>query len=288
MRKKQLTLKKAFLQLETASKDREEYPIPTREEERVLIQAAQEGNEEAKKRLVFGNRGLVINPVKKFFPFLPLGINIDEELMRAAESGLIYALKKFDLEKENRLGAYASHWVRQAVSEYLRKRHLIAVSGRLLNQRSQVRYFSREFLKNSGRLPIIEELRQLTGLTKERIKEILDPATMISVVSINTPLWPDDEKRGELLDAIGEDSDLFENASFQELREKIAEALLTLSKREKEVVELRFGFGDDNDQTLEEIGRKIGLSRERVRQIEEKVKKKLVRRLQEFKDWTND
>lgn len=289
MGKKKLTLKNAFKQLETASKDRGEYPIPTREEERVLIKAAQEGNEKAKEQLVLGNRGLIIKTTRKFFPFLPLGINIDEELIRVAESSLIYAVKRFDLEKENRLYVYAAHWIRQAIGIHLRKKHLIAVPARFLHQRSMVSYFSREFSNNNDRQPTIEELQKLTGLKKERIEEILDPATLVSVVSLNTPLWPNG-KDGELLDIIKDEQpdDLFESASFQELKRKIKEALLTLSKREQEVIELRFGLGDDNDQTLEEIGQKIGRSRERVRQIEKKAKEKLTKKLEELSDWAND
>jgi RNA polymerase primary sigma factor len=235
-------------------------------EERRLARLAQKGDEAAAERLVTANLRFVISYVKKY-----QGHGLDlSELVAIGNEGLLKAVRKFDPDQGVKFISYAVWWIRQAVQA------AIARHGRPvrvpLNRTADLSRLSRTttLLKERlGRMPTVEELGRATGLTAEAVRSL--SALNTEAVRLDHPTREGDG--GERMErfTIGEqestDSSTMQNSQTSD----IEAALATLPPRDARVLRLYFGLDDGNSRTLEEIGRMMGVTRERIRQLRDRA-----------------
>jgi RNA polymerase primary sigma factor len=242
------------------------YPLLTAEQEIQLAHRIRAGDTEAQKCIVEANLRLVVSIAKRYInngvPLL--------DLIQEGNLGLIRASQKFDPQRGFRFSTYATWWIRQAISraiaEHTRTIHVPVHVVELIYKMKRV---TRQLYQDLGRVPYPEEIAHAISLTKERVVELQIMAE--SPISLDTPLNDDEQYR--LADML-EDTHATAPAdvvAHQFLREQISQALETLSQRERQVIELRYGLHDGYCHTLEELSVYFKLTRERIRQIEVKA-----------------
>jgi len=224
-------------------------------------------------RLVRANLRLVIAIAKRYvrrgLPF--------SDLMQEGNIGLIKAAERFDPSRGFRFSTYATWWIRQAItrsiSEYSRT---IRIPVHLNDTLSKMGKFTNSFIQKNQRFPTPEEISQELGIKEKRVSRLL--ALIQAPFPLESNLKDYDEFK--LADVIADESAEvpLAEAERQELRELVNAALTPLTDREQKVLRLRFGIHDGKDHTLEAIGNKLGLTRERIRQIESIALKKLRRK----------
>ena len=226
----------------------------------------------AKKKLIQSNLRLVVSIARQF---INRGVPI-LDLIQEGCFGLMRAVEKFEPARGNKFSTYATWWIRQsvgrAIADQARNIRLPVYVTRLL---SQINRSSQQFVQKSGRPPTNKELAFDLGVPEEKISMILTSPNGTS--SLEAPIGEEQEARlGQILADPSIDSPL-EIALDRDRRRHILNALRVLNPREENVIRKRFGIGFKDDSTLAEIGREFGLTRERVRQIEEKALGKLRR-----------
>ena len=259
-------------------------PLLTSDQEVDLAMRVEAGDVDAKRELTEANLRLVVSIAKKYvgrgMPFL--------DLIQEGNMGLMKAVDKFDYTKGYKFSTYATWWIRQAITRGIADTgRTIRVPVHMVETINKTLRMTRQLLQELGREPTPEEVADRLGVPPARVREVLkisrDP------VSLDTPIGEEDDSH--LGDFIEDDTALSpaDSATFSMLREELANALESLTERERQVVKLRFGLEDGRARTLEEVGKEFNVTRERIRQIEAKALRKLRHpsRSKRLKDFLN-
>lgn len=247
------------------------FPAIPQEEEKRLGRLIQKGNKDARKKLIESNLRFVVSFVKKY---QGMGIGL-LDLIHEGNLGLIEAAKRFDPERNVKFISYAVWWIRQAIihalTQYSRIYHL---PQKLSDRISDMKRKTFQLKGDLGREPTREEIAKRMGITTDEVEdlELFDEKN----VSLSDKLYDESlEVEDKLKDSLAPSVEyqIIKNSIQQQIRELLEE----LDVKEARVLKLRFGLDDDRPQTLQEIGDMMNLTRERIRQIEQKAMRKLGR-----------
>jgi RNA polymerase primary sigma factor len=242
----------------------------THAEEIDLARRAAAGNELARRTLIESNLRLVIPIARRY---LGSGVPL-VDLIQEGNLGLMHAAEKFDYQRDCHFATYATWWIRQAVSRAAGDQsHLIHLPERVVMRLRKVRRVAAQLSQENGLDPLPEDIAKACNMNLDEVINLL--SLIEQPVSLDTPV--DDEARYSLADTLEDTttSALTETVSQHLLGEGLQRALASLDSRERMVVTLRFGIGDGRNRTLLEVAKELGISRERVRQLETRALKKM-------------
>jgi len=237
---------------------------------RERIEVAQESAEQAKRDLIEANLRLVVSIAKRYnnrgLQFL--------DLIQEGNIGLMKAVEKFEYRRGYKFSTYATWWIRQSITRAIADQaRTIRIPVHMIESINKLIRATREFVQDHGREPTAEELSKIAEMPVERVRKVLKIAR--EPISLETPIG--DEEDSHLADFI-EDRKAIAPAEAvvnSNLRDQTRKVLSSLTPREEQVLRLRFGIGEKTDHTLEEVGNRFAVTRERIRQIEAKALRKL-------------
>ena len=246
------------------------YSLLDHDRELELAERMSYGDRNAKKELVNSNLRLVVSIAKRYVRngmfFL--------DLIQEGNLGLMKAVEKFDYTKGYKFSTYATWWIRQAITRAIADQaRTIRIPVHMVETIHKVSKISRQLVQEKGREPTAEEIAKELNMSIEKVNEIMKVAQ--DPLSLETPVG--EEEDTHLGDFIADDDSPapVDAASQTLLREQLNDVLNTLTPREAQVLRLRFGLDDGQTRTLEEVGKKFNITRERIRQIEAKALRKI-------------
>lgn len=246
------------------------YPLLTDEEEKDIFARIANGDPAAAETLINSNLRLVVSVARHYATCSSMPLL---DLIQEGNLGLIRAVEKFDISKGYKFSTYATWWIRQSISRSISDlSRTIRIPANLIETASKISKISREYEQMTGEDPSVEYLVEKSGEERKTIERIL--SIVKDPISLESPVNEDDNTVGDLIP--DEESEKPGASLIAEANREIVQNVLnTLDDRERKIITLRYGIGTKQPLTLEEVGNILGLTKERIRQIETNTLRKL-------------
>ena len=246
-------------------------PLLSEEDEYKIAIAAANGDENARQTMITSNLRLVLKIAKTY---IGRSSNLSFlDLIQEGNMGLMRATEKFDAEKGFRFSTYATYWIKQAISKaIIDQSRAVRLPAHIINELNKFNKAIRDLSQQYGRTPSDKELAEYLNVSVKKISEYYT----ISKEPCSLDVTIDEDEDTAMIDLIAdENATKFMDIDDLSIRDTIYSVLNTLSERERKIIELRFGFTDGRQHTLEEVGKEFNLTKERIRQLEASALKKL-------------
>ena len=246
-------------------------PLLSEEDEYKIAIAAANGDENARQTMITSNLRLVVKVAKTY---IGRSSNLSFlDLIQEGNMGLMRATEKFDAEKGFRFSTYATYWIKQAISKaIIDQSRAVRLPANIINELNKFNKAIRDLSQQYGRTPSDKELAEYLNVSVKKISEYYT----ISKEPCSLDVTIDEDEDTAMIDLIAdENATKFMDIDDLSIRDTIYSVLNTLSERERRIIELRFGFTDGRQHTLEEVGKEFNLTKERIRQLEASALKKL-------------